>query len=203
MTTLGDTKSRIYSEIHQTLSAEVQNAVLDAVKFYQGQRFYFNEATTNFNLSLTTMYSLNSVIPKLVAIDSLKVYSNSVPYLLSPQSFLKIEQWDYETGTSNTPTDYAIHHEMLRIYPKPSTTLSAQCNYHKAITMTASNSSSTVWTNEAGDLIRYRAKGLLFSSVLLDPNQAQVEAVLENQALNRLMSRTAKMVSSNKIKKYL
>lgn len=202
MSTLGDMESRIYREIHQTLSVDVRNAVLDSVKFYQGMRFYFNEATVNFNLSLTTEYAL-SVIPKLVAMDTLKIWSGSVPYQLCFKSWMELDKLDTETGSSNTPTDYAIHHEKLRIYPRPSVTLSAQANYHKAITMSSSNSSSTAWTNEASDLIRYRAKGLLYASVLLDPQQAQVENILENQALNRLMSRTIKMVSSGNIKGYL
>lgn len=203
MSTLGDMKSRIYSEVHQTLSTEVQNAVLDAVKFYQGQRFYFNEAQVNFNFSLTTSYVLSNIIPKMVAIDTLKIWQNAVPYLVERQSWMQIDSWDYETGSSNTPTDYAIHHESLRLYPPPSVTLSAQANYHKSITLSASNSASAVWTNEASDLIRYRAKGLLYSSVLLDPQQAQVEQVLEMQVLNRLMSRTVKMISSGKVKGYL
>ena len=203
MSTLGDLEARIYREIHQTLSVDVRNACLDAVKYYQDKRFYFNEASVNFNLSLTTQVALSAIIPKMIAIDTFKVWSGSAPYLLERSSFSDIEKWDYETGSANTPTDYAIHHEFLRIYPRPSVTLSAQANYHKAITMSSSNSSSTVWTNEASDLIRYRAKGLLYATVLLDPQQAQVEQVLETQALTRLFSRTAKMVSSNKMKKYL
>lgn len=185
------------------MSTEVQNAVLDAVKYYQGMRFYFNEASVDFNLSLTTMYSLSSKVPKLVAIDTFKVWSGSVPYLINSASWMDLEKWDYETGSASTPTDYAIHHEMMRVYPRPNVTLSAQVNYHKSITQSASNSSSTVWMNEASDLIRARAKGLLYATVLLDSQQAQVEQVIEQQALNRLMSRTVKMVSSNKTKKHL
>lgn len=202
MSTFGELKARIYDEIHQTLSTAVQNACIDAVKFYQDKRFYFNETTVNINLSLTTQYAL-SIIPKLIEVDTFKVYSSNTPYLVNNASWHDIEMWDYSTGSSSTPTDYAIHHEQLRIYPRPSVTLSAQISYHKAITLSASNSSSCVWTNEASDLIRYRAKGLLYSSYLLDPQQAQIENVLETQALNRLFSRTAKLVSNNKVKGYL
>lgn len=202
MSTLGDMESRIYREIHQTLSVDVRNAVLDSVKFYQSTRFYFNEATVNFNLSLTNQYAL-SVIPKLVTLDTFKVWYGSVPYTLEHKSWSELDRIDSEIGGSNTPTAYSIHHEKLRIYRRPSVTLSAQANYLKAITMSSSNSSSTAWTNEASDLIRYRAKGLLYASVLLDPQQAQVENILENQALYRLMSRTVKMVSSGNIKGYL
>ncbi|MBF0171742.1 MAG: hypothetical protein HQK87_11785 [Nitrospinae bacterium] len=202
MSTLGDLRTRIYDEIHQTLSTAVLNACLDAVKFYQDKRFYFNETTVNINLSLTTQYAL-SIIPKLIEVDTFKVYSSSTPYLVNNASWHDIELWDSSTGSSSTPTDYSIHHEQLRIYPRPSVTLSAQVSYHKAISMSASNSSSTVWTNEASDLIRYRAKGLLYASFLLDPQQAQVENVLEAQALNRLFARTTKLVSSNRVKGYL
>lgn len=202
MSTLGQLESRIYSEIHQTLSTEVRNAVLDAVKFYQDKRFWFNEASVNFNLSLTTQYAL-SIIPKMVNIDTFKIWSGSVPYLLINSSWEQLEGWDYETGSASTPTDYAIHHETLRIYPRPSVTLSAQANYLKAITLSSSNSASAVWTNEASDLIRHRAKALIYSQYMLDANQAQIEQALEMQALNRLFARTAKMVSSNRIRKYL
>jgi hypothetical protein len=204
MSTFGDLKTRIYNEIHQTMSTEVQNAVLDAVRYYQTERFWFNEAQVNFNLSLTSVYVLSSIIPKVVAIDNLKIWDGANnPYLVGRQQWDYIEEMDSETSTSSTPTDYAIHHESLRIYPKPSVTLSAQCNYHKAVTLSSSNSASAVWTNEAADLIRHRAKGILYATVLLDPNQAQVEHVLENQILSRLFARTVKFSSSNKVRGYL
>lgn len=204
MSTLGDLKSRIYQEIHQTLSAETQNAVLDAVKFYQDKRFWFNEAQSNFNLSLTTQYALSTVAPKMVSIDNFKIWDGANnPYLVGRTPWNDIERMDTGTSSASTPSDYSIHHEMLRIYPRPSVTLTAQINYHKAITLSASNSASTAWTNEASDLIRYRAKALLFATVLLDPNQAKIEQTLELQALERLFARTVKMVSSGKVKGYL
>lgn len=202
MSTLGDLKTRIYSEIHQTMSTAVQNAVLDAVKYYQTERFWFNEASVNFNLSLTTQYAL-SVIPKLISVDTFKVWQGSVPYLLQRISWNHIEQLDSETSSSNTPSDYAIHHETLRIYARPSVTVTAQVNYHKSITLSASNSASAVWTNEAEEIIRHRAKGLLYANILLDTGQAQVSHTLELQALNRLFARTAKRQSSGKVRGYL
>lgn len=203
MTTLAQFESQIYREIHQTLSTEVRNAVLESVRFYQSERFWFNEAQANFNISLSSVYVLSNLIPKMVKIDHMKFYQGTTPYTVYPQSWDYLEHIDDGNTTASAPDCYAVHHEMLRFYPTPSATSSVVVTYHKAITLTSSGTSSTVWTNEAADLIRHRAKGLLYANVLLDPAQAQVEATLEGQALQRLFSRTTKMLSPNRIKKYL
>lgn len=203
MSTLGDLESRIYREIHTTLSTDVRNAVLESVEYYKTERFWFNEAEATFNVSLTSVYSLSVVIPAMVKIDTLKIYQGSIPYVVSRSTWNKLDEVDTGTAATPTPTDYAIHHEMLRLYPTPSATTSAVVTYHKAITLTASNSASSVWTNEAADLIRHRAKAYLYASVLLDSNAAQAEIQMESLALNRLFARTAKMTSSGKLKGWL
>lgn len=202
MSTLGDLESRIYREIHKTLSTDVRNAVLEAVDYYKDMRFWFNEFQVTFGISLTSVYQLSTVIPDAVAIDSIKVYQGSTPYILSPCKWTDMEAMDYGNSTATVPTDYAIHHEMLRLYPTPSATTSAVVTGFKAITLSSSNTASNAWTNEAKDLIRHRAKAYLYASVLLDPNAAQVERVMEDQALNRLLSRTTKLLGG-KIRKYL
>jgi hypothetical protein len=203
MSTLGDLESRIYREVHTTLSTDVRNAVLEAVEYYKTERFWFNEAQVSFDVSLTSIYSLATIIPAMVNIDTIKIYQGSIPYVVSRSTWNKLDEIDTGTAATPTPTDYAIHHEMLRFYPTPNVTTSAVVTYHKAITMTASNTASSVWTNEAADLIRHRAKAYLYAGVLLDPAAAQVEQSMENQTLNRLFARTAKMTSSGKLKGWL
>lgn len=203
MSTLGDLESRIYREIHKTLSTDVRNAVLEAVEHYKTDRFWFNEASVSFNVSLTSVYALSTIIPDMVKIDSLKVYQNSTAYLLTRTSWQTLDLVDVGNVTSTTPTDYAVHHEMLRLYPTPNATTSATVIYHKAITLSSSATASNAWTNEAADLIRHRAKALLYAGVLLDPAAAQVEQSMENQTLNRLFARSAKITSSGKLKGWL
>lgn len=202
MSTLGDLESKIYREIHQTLSTDVRNAVLEAVEYYKTERFWFNETQTSFVVSATAIYSLATVIPDLVKIDSLKVYQGSIPYQVRSSTWNDIELWDDGNAFSNTPTDYAIHHEILKFWPTPNVTTSAVVSYHKAITLSSSNTASNVWTNEAVDLIKHRAKGILYASTLQDQNAALVEHQLENMVLSRLFARTAKR-KANTIKGYL
>jgi len=200
---LGDLESRIYREIHKTLSTDVRNAVLEAVEFYKTERFWFNEAHESFNITASAVYSMSLVIPKCINIDTMRVYQGGNPFVLQQQSWNYLDELDTGNVTADTPTDYAIHHEMLRLYPTPTATTSIQVTYHKGVTLSSSNSASTVWTNEGADLIRHRAKAILYSAVLLDPAQAQVEQSLENMTLNRLFARTAKKVSSGKLKGWL
>lgn len=202
MATLGDLKERIYREVHATLSVETQDCVMEAIAFYQPMRFWFNEAVATFVATLTTMHSLATAVPGAIAIDSLKALWAGSTYLLQRESHNDIEEWD--TGNvSGTPSSYAIHHEMLRIYPKPSQTTTIEAAYHKQITLTSSNDATAVWTNEAADLIRHRAKALLYASVLRNDSAASIEQAMELQALSRLMSRTTKLTSSGRIKGYL
>lgn len=202
MPTLGDLKTRIYSELHYTESTAVQNAVESAIRSFIDQRFWFNEAQTTFALSLTTMYSLASKLPNLAELDTLKVWVNSRPYLLSRQPWAKLEDWDAGTGTG-TPCDYAIHHEMLRLYPSPSATYTAEASYLKKISMTASASASSVWTNEAFDLIRHRAKALVYAEWMLDTENAQRCETLAQMELDRLQRQTSRFKSTDRVEPYL
>ena len=203
MSTLGDLESRIYREIHKTLSVDVRNAVLEAVEHYKTDRFWFNEASVSFNVSLTSIYAMATVIPDAIKIGSLKVYQGSNTYVVCRKSWVELEYLDTGNITATTPTDYAVHHEMLRLYPTPNATTSALAIYHKAITLSSSATASNAWTNEAADLIRHRAKALLYAGVLLDPAASQVEHTMELETLNRLFARTAKMTSSGKVKGWL
>lgn len=202
MSTFGDLKARIYQEMHATLSAETHNAVLSAVAHYQSNRFWFNEANATFVASLTTLYALSAAIPGLVKLDAIKAWWGNVPYALSPESYSDLDAMDRGTS-SGTPSSYAIHHEMLRIYPKPSQTITIEVAYHKQITLSASNTASSVWTNEAVDLIRHRAKGLLYATVLRNEKAAMTEQTLEQQVLDRLSRQTVKLTSSGKVRGYL
>ncbi len=203
MATLGDLEARIYREIHKTLSTDVRNAVLEAVRHYQTDRFWFNEAVDNFNITLSAVYSLSNVLPKVINVDSMLVYQGGVPYHVEQQSWNLLDRLDIGSSVTGTPSDFAIHHEMLRLYPTPNATTSIQVAYHKQITLSSSATASNAWTNEAADLIRHRAKALLYAGLLLDPAQAQVEAQMENMTLNRLLARSAKKTSSNKVKGYI
>lgn len=202
MPTLGDLKTRIYSELHYTESTAVQNAVESAIRSFNDQRFWFNEAQSTFVASLTTLYALSTAIPNLAELDTLKVWVNSRPFLLSRKPWAYLEDIDQGTGTG-TPTDYAIHHEMLRIYPSPSATYTVEASYCKKISLTASADATGVWTNEAFDLIRHRAKALVYAEWMLDTENAQRCETLAQMELDRLQRQTSRYKSTDRIEPYL
>jgi hypothetical protein len=63
------------------------------------------------------------------------------------------------------------------------------------VTMTASNSSSCVWTNEAEELIRLHAKGDLCENFLLDLPAADRYRGREGMVLNQLVAETIKRLN--------
>jgi hypothetical protein len=206
MATRGDLITRIISELHlegMSRTADVISSINSAVDFYRPELFWFNEGETSFNLTATAMVSLPAFIPDAVRIDTLQVVENGTTYHLDPTSWNELEEIDRNDHTG-TPNTYAIHHRMLRFYPSNDVTRTVNVSWAGRITMTASNSSSTVWTNDAEELIRTHAKVDLCESLLRDYEQADRLSMRLARILNQLMSETVKRLGiGRKLRGYL
>jgi hypothetical protein len=80
MGTLADLKSRIALELARTdLTAQIGNAVSDAIKFYGSERFWFNQSRSitfpTVNGQQAYGASDQALIPSLIKIDD--VYFNT------------------------------------------------------------------------------------------------------------------------------
>jgi hypothetical protein len=169
MATRGNMISRIHTELHlNSATAVVNNAITAAIEHYKASRFWFNEFSGAFLISLTSLYTLTTVLSDMLVLDTLKIDYRGGTYRPEAETWDVLESLDYNSPSS-PPIKYGIHHGVLRLYPKPDATMTAQVTGVRSITATVSNSSSTVWTNEAEDLIRNRAKGLICTDWLQDP----------------------------------
>lgn len=202
MGTLGDLVTRIQSEIAHTDTVAVKNAIFSAIAHYANTRFWFNEGVASFTaVSLTAQFDLSA--SDLIEIDELHVTLNGTNYRLAPSTWDEIE--DQDTGsTANIPTNWCIHHQMLRLYPTPSGTLSAiEATGLVNITLTASDSASCVWTTEAADLIRAQAKALIYADFLLDDQRAATQQGIAGAMLKRLLDKTVQRGAIGNIKPFL
>jgi hypothetical protein len=196
MATRGTMIGRIISELHlesASYTAQVINAIDSAVNFYRPERFWFTEGVTSVVMLTTGAVTLSSDLPDSVTIDLVRATDNSgTPYPLT------YETWDvFEAHESMTaePSSWALHHQLLHVWPTNDQTRTIEVSWSGRITMTASNSSSCVWTNEAEELIRLHAKCDLCENFLLDVQAADRYRGREGMIFNNLLSETIKRLN--------
>lgn len=191
MATRGDLLNRIISELHletASYTSQVVDAVNSAVAFYRPERFWFTEGTTSIVLTTEGTISLPSELPDSVTLDHVRAYDNSgSPY---PLNFEVWSEFQAHESMTAEPSYWALHHQQLHVWPTNNQTRTIEVEWSGRITMTASNSSSCVWTNEAEELIRLHAKADLCENFLLDLPAADRYRGRESTVLLQLVRET-------------
>lgn len=188
MTTLAIMKARIADELmRDDLTSNIASAISDAIKHYQTKRFYFNEKDT---ITFSTVAaqneytsSDNSLIPYLYKIDWMTVNGDTFLGRITNQD------WRDLTGTTSSgePCNYAYYNQKIRLYPTPTAVQTIRLSAHYKLSEPASDGEAdNAWMVEAEELIRHRAKALLWRDVLYDVEKAAVCAAAEQDAFTRL-----------------
>ena len=200
MSTFGDMQTRIANELKRTdLTSEIKLAINDAINDYDGNRFWFNEerdATAFTTVLGQEFYTVADapVIASMRHIDTATVFvfnSRWVMHFRTPQYM----EWQSVNPSWNAiPEDWSYYNETIRLYPIPNGAYPVYLSGTMQIAPTplSSDNDSNVWTNEAEQLIRYCAKRKMFSDLLRDPDQMQINKALEDNQFNILQSETAK-----------
>ncbi len=197
MADLATLKTRIADEINRTdLTTQIGYAVSDAISFYQGKRFAFNQARTTFDTVAGTEFYTTSTIPDDIAqIDSLTVTVNGRKVALEAWSFNVMEDIATTTNTQSQPWAYAWYANQIRLYPAPDAAYTLTISYLQKVDAPANDSTSNAWTTEAGALIRHAAKKYLYRDVLLDASAASLCAQAEADELSRLKAESNQLVT--------
>lgn len=176
-------KARIADEMKRAdltaCATSVQNSVLDAVKYWETKRFWFNTARDTSKLTTTGSAFLSSVPSSILKIDSLKLTVNATDYALKPVPYSLIDSIDTANFTSY-PEVYSFYNvgtatatSVIRFYPVPQGAYTATVSYLRRLPALASADSTNQWVVEAEPMIRAYAKGLLFEHQLRAPDRAQ------------------------------
>jgi hypothetical protein len=170
-------QSRIADELARTdLTSQIALEILTAIKHYEQQRFWFDEARATAS---TVASTANLAVPTdLIAIDTLTITYNGHPYELTERSW----DWYRSIGggdssiTTAVPTDFAYYNNELWFYPVPDNAYALTIAYLKQLTALSSGTDSNAWTVNGEEMIRARAKAGVRCNYLYDP-----EAVQERQ----------------------
>lgn len=201
--TYADMQTRIADEISRSdLTSQIALAIQTAIKFYERERFYFNESNgITFNTVLGQeeyTSSDNADIPNILNIDDVRItISSGNVYTLAPRN------WDFLEDTSMSslqdrglPTTYAYYSRKMRLYPVPDNVYAIRITAVKALPALSAGTDANDWMTEGEDLIRYKAKWELYTHTIRDFDMAKACADSEAMALQKLRGATASRGSS-------
>lgn len=200
---LGRELSLSYGNSGETFGTAVNREINAAIKHYEATRFRFNERN-NVEWTTTVAGTRNySLPPDFLKMDTLKLVRSGQYQKIMPSDWTEIDDKDLiVAGTSRgIPDEYAIHGNVLRLYPVPQaaytlvgsyiartlpTSLTgsqtAQIpfgSYSLTVTSTAShNNQINGWTTDGEELIRSRAKAAVRINYMKNP-----QAISEMQAM--------------------
>ena len=176
MATLGTLRTRIADELQidaTTFATEIDRAVFSAVDYYNDKDFWFLDATpATFILSSTTRYALNTVLPGRSDIREISVHLTPGKTELLYRTLNEMLSLDFSEDFTGQPVYWTIDHDQLWVYPSPNQTRTAEVYYTLRRSMTASASASSVWTNEAEELIRLHAQVDILENRMKDYSEA-------------------------------
>ena len=185
--TFSDLVTSIADEIDDTTAeynAQIQTAVYAAIRYCEREVYYFNETrdVTFPAVAGQDWYdgADNSQIPKLIRITAAYVErADGRRYEMRRATPEELERLSDNSASRGEPYAYAYFGQKLRLYPIPDVTpytIRLQLGPYRTATIT-SQSDSNVWTTEAFDMVKARAKYILYKDILKD-------AALAAEALN-------------------
>jgi hypothetical protein len=194
--TFNEVRDLILGDIHRNdLTTQVETAMSNVVAKLRMDRFWFNETQASFTATLTSDYDLATVLPTMLSIDHMRVWDNGTPIPVDRAHWAELNDLDETLGTG-TPSGWAVHHQMLRLYPTPNETMSVEVVGLREL-------SATAWCSYAPTLMRSMAEVELYTLVLHDEGSALRAAAYAQGERNSLARRPLTFASGGETKPYL
>lgn len=194
-----DLRTNIANDLTRTdIDAQTKSAVQDAIKFYEPERFWFNQTRS---LTFPTIAAQNnygavalSQIPNIIQIDRMFFRDATSQWLLEKQEEVDFEWLLGSNAANGRPTDYTFIDGQIYFWPTPAAVYTVRPIMHYRLTPLVADADSSPWCNEAENLIRAHAKMILYSNLIEDDAgaarmQAQIPALkakLDEETTSRL-----------------
>ncbi|MEK1929847.1 MAG: hypothetical protein AAAC47_08660 [Pararhizobium sp.] len=202
--TFGDMVNEIVDETRRSMSTTIESLIQDAIANYETERFWFNltnDTTFSLSASQATYTSAdNSMIPRFMDIDRLEVTisTNYTPYM-EKKSYNWIRDYN-DTNALSQPCYWTYWGEAIHTnLPDGGYTVRLSGLTRLASLSVSSDTNAWVQRGSGKELIKQRAKSLLYSEYLRDDANAGRAAGREQQALQKLNLRTAKLLATGTI----
>jgi hypothetical protein len=182
-----------YEMARSDIAPAIDYAIDDAIKHYQRLHTTFGEKVIESASAPEIKYY--DLPLELFEIYTVKISIFNSVYPLNPRPWSYLESVDWAKNTWwGQPQDYATFNNKLRLYPIPKAIYPLWISGRYKLPLDAPQ-----WFNEFGELIRLRAKYLIYMNVLIDTEAAQIMRAMEAEALQRLEAETTNRTATGRL----
>ena len=205
MATYLDMINRIGDEsLRSDMANQIKLCIQDAIGHYEVERLWFNQFRdrTFATVAGHEFYGEldHSDIPHVLEFDVVTLTVASTRWPLVKSGFVQIEDWNADASAQGQPTHYAYWGRQIRLYPVPDLTYQIRLSGLFKLPTLVADGDTNAWTEDAEELIRHRAKAVLYSQYLRDDANAARATALEMVAFERLSATTARRLASSHIR---
>lgn len=193
MATLSDLKTRIITEmvrddLSDDLATQLLNHIQSACEFYAEEKFWFNSLVA----SVSTVASTQTV--------DIPVTFRRIDQVVIPAYNTEIAEETLGNmpiyPVYGLPNSYAYYNDQLTLYPIPNAVYSLELTGIAQVDAPALDADTSIWTNEAKDLIVSRTKMTLYRDQFRDPEGTQMAIAATQEAYNKLKRETARRLET-------
>lgn len=203
MSTFGVMKARIADELARAdITTQIERAIQSAITHHERKRFFFNEAIDTFTSAASQeWYSATDAawIATAVQIDSLRVTISDRPYPLIKWTMDEMEEVSSGSAITGDPTNYAFYRQQIRLYPVPNAARTMTAAYVERFATMTSDTDTNAWMVEAEELIRLRAKMIIWRDVIRDMEEYATLVPFEAEALRALQQEGNRRAGSGRV----
>jgi hypothetical protein len=194
MTTLADLKTRIIAEmvrddLSDDLAAQLLIHIQRACEYYADEKFWFNSIIAS---AVTVAGTATVNVPATMR----RVDRVSIPAYYT-DALIEVTLIDLKSDTTQSlPRGYAYYNDALKFYPIPDAVYTLELTGLAQVAAPAVDADTSIWTNEAQDLIVARTKMTLYRGQFRDPEGTQLAIAEVQEVFNKLKRETAKRLET-------
>jgi hypothetical protein len=186
------------------MTNQIKLCIQDAIAHYQVERLWFNQFRDRVFSTVAgqEFYGVadQSDIPHVLEFDAVTLTVGSTRWPLGRTGYVDIEHWNADAAARGQPTHYAYWGRQIRLYPVPDGAYPIRMSGLFKLPALVADGDTNAWTEDAEELIRNRAKSILYSQYLRDDANAARAGALEIAAFERLGATTARRLASGDIR---
>ena len=197
MSDYGTMQARISNEIARPdLVARLPATILSAIRFYEGERFWFKEdEATAFTIANQANYALPAdfVEPDILTLTE---ESEQFRYTLKRRPWPWMRGNNVNTATTSRPSDWAYYADQIWLYPTPDKIYTLTMSFLQRLDALSAFADTNGWMTHGEELIRFKVKKDLYLFEPPNIQLAQAMGLLENEALKNLRRKSEQKIAS-------
>ncbi|MHA1555092.1 MAG: phage adaptor protein [Alphaproteobacteria bacterium] len=199
MSTYGTMITRVADELaFPAVVARIPNAIQAATRFYESERFWFNEGeSTASTVADQQAYAMPT---DFLEAESLTLTDSSVRYPIKRRPWSWMRRNNLITSVTARPCDWAYFADQIFLYPIPDAVYTLTISFLKRQSAISAYTDTNDWMVHGEELIRERAKyDLMRQGPARDLEMAGVLKGCVEEALSNLRAKSEQKIATPRL----